>query len=173
MNRYTVKILIYEIEPTIWRSFSIDGDTTFSQFHKAIQDVMGWEDRHAHEFRHGKGKQLNDVIANSDHEHAGQSYFTDEKNITLDTFVGRKKAPLRLLYRYDFFEDWVHEITIQSKVSTDSATPIEVIDGERACPPEDSGGALEYMACLRGDSDWLNIDYDPEAFDLSNISFRK
>jgi len=173
MNRYTVKILIYGIEPLISRTFSISGNVTFQTFHTVIQEAMGWEDKHDHEFRHGKGKQLNDVIADAGHEHAGQDYFKNEAEVTLDTFVGRKKIPLRFLYRYDFFEDWVHEITIVKKEETDQSSPPEMICGERACPPEDSGGTHEYMACLSGESDWLDIDYDPEAFDLSKIKFPK
>jgi len=172
-NRYTIKVFIYGIEPEIWRRFSIDGSATFAQLHKALQDALGWEDRQDHEFRHGKGKQLNDVIAATDHDHAGQPYFQDETKLTIDEFVGRKHVPLRMLYRYDFMEDWVHELVIEAKEEVDTAAAPAMVDGARACPPEDSGGTYEYMACLSGESDWLDIDYDPEKFDADAVKFRK
>ena len=60
--RYLVKVFLYQIEPEIWRRFSIPSEATFRQLHDAIQQSMGWEDKQWHEFRHGKGKRLLDVI---------------------------------------------------------------------------------------------------------------
>ena len=62
-DRYTIKVLLYNIEPVISRRFSIRATATFKDFHRALQDAMGWQDKHLHEFRHGKGKRLTSVIA--------------------------------------------------------------------------------------------------------------
>ena len=60
---------------------------------------MGWEDKHWHEFRHGKGKRLLDVIG-PDHEEVPKGEnFQDERKVTLKDFVGRRHFPVRLLYR--------------------------------------------------------------------------
>jgi len=61
-NRVVVKVFLYGIQPQIWRRFSISTDATFIALSNAIQAAMGWEDKHPHEFRHGKGKRLVDVI---------------------------------------------------------------------------------------------------------------
>lgn len=167
-HHYTVKIFIYEIEPQIWRKFSIPADFTFAQLHQTIQKVMGWQNLQDHEFLHGKGKKLDQVIAADDHDHAGASFYQNEENVVVGDFVGRKKLPLRLLYRYDFMEDWIHEIVIESK--NENTTPKAVaIEGARACPPEDSGGPWEYKSCIEGESRWMDDDYDPEKFDITKI----
>ena len=61
-NRVVVKVFLYGIQPQIWRKFSISADVTFIQLSDAIQAAMGWENKHPHEFRHGKTKRLVDVI---------------------------------------------------------------------------------------------------------------
>ena len=61
-NRVTVKVFIYGIQPQIWRRFSISAEVTFIEFSDAVQAVMGWDNKSPHEFRHGKGKRLVDVI---------------------------------------------------------------------------------------------------------------
>ncbi len=40
-----------------------------------------------------------------------------------------------------------------------------MLGGERACPPEDFGGAFQYMQALNGEIAWDHPGYDPEAFD--------
>ena len=40
--RYVLKVFLYEIEPQIWRRFSISGEATMAQLHTALQEAMGW-----------------------------------------------------------------------------------------------------------------------------------
>lgn len=172
--RYLVKVFLYQIEPDIWRRFSIPATATFDEFHSALQQAMGWEDKHWHEFRHGKGKRLLNVIG-PDHEEVEKGEnFQEESKITLKDFVGRRHFPIRMLYRYDFKEDWVHEVVLEGKSDEDeeSDTPI-LLEGERACPPEDCGGPFGYMAALNGDLMWLDDAYDPAKFDPSKVKFKK
>lgn len=169
---YTVKILIYEIEPTIWRRISVPGTATFKQLHLALQKAMGWEDKELHEFRYGKGKNLIDVIATPDDEIIVGGKFSDERELTLDAFLNKRRTPVRMLYRYDFTEDWVHELTFESK-QEDEGKEIKLLEGERACPPEDCGGTFGYMDALEGNIEWMDDDYDPEAFDATKITFEK
>lgn len=169
-NRYTIKILIYEIEPTIWRKVSVPGSITFAKLHEVIQKAMGWENKELHEFRYGKGKNLTDVIATPHDEVVAGGKFDDERELTLDTFFGRRRLPMRMLYRYDFTEDWVHELTFESK-QEDSSTEVTLLDGKRACPPEDCGGVHGYKDALDGYLDWMDDDYDPEAFDPKSVKF--
>jgi hypothetical protein len=53
--RIVVKVFLYQITPQIWRRFSVPASFTFLQLNDAIQDAMGWENKHPPEFRHGAG----------------------------------------------------------------------------------------------------------------------
>ncbi len=39
------------------------------------------------------------------------------------------------------------------------------VGASRNCPPEDAGGAHGYQACIEGDLDWMDDNYDPAKFD--------
>ncbi|MFQ5606273.1 MAG: plasmid pRiA4b ORF-3 family protein [bacterium] len=49
-------------------------------------------------------------------------------------------------YTYDFGDNWEHEIIIENSRYLDPKlqSPIECLEGGRACPPEDIGGAPGY-----------------------------
>ena len=99
--------------------------------------------------------------------------FQEEGSVSIRQFVGRRHFPIRLLYRYDFNDEWIHEICIEEKTDQgEGGLPI-LIEGARACPPEDSGGAFGYLAALNGDLMWLDDGYDPEAFDPQAVKFGK
>ena len=171
--RYVVRVFLYQIDPEIWRRFSIPAEATFAEFHTALQQAMGWDDKHWHEFRHGKGKRLLDVIG-PDHEEVEKGdNFQDERKLTLREFVGRRHFPIRFLYRYDFKDEWVHEIAIEKKTEEGEGELPILLEGERACPPEDCGGAFGYMAALNGDLLWLDDAYDPAHFDPAEVTFGK
>ncbi len=162
MNAYVIKIFLYEVEPLIWRRFTVPENVSFAELHRIIQRAMGWNDEQAHQFRHGKGRNLTSVIADTREQVAPGDSFQDEAEITLAEFVGRRRLPIRLMYRYDFFDEWTHELVIEEKVEVDDAP--KMLDGARACPPEDCGGSFGYKECMAGYAEWLDDDYDPEAW---------
>ena len=170
-NRVLVKVFLYGIQPQIWRRFSISINVSFIDFSDAIQSVMGWDNKSPHEFRHGKGKRLVDVIGPIGLEDQTAGEFQDEAVLTVAEFLGRRKLPIRILYRYDFADEWIHEIIFEKKVSGDGGP--EVLEGSRACPPEDFGGTFQYMQALHGDIEWAQPGYDPEAFDPRLVSFEQ
>jgi hypothetical protein len=167
MNSYVVKIFLYEVEPLIWRRVSVPETTTFAELHQIIQKAMGWHDKQAHQFRYGKGKSLTSVIADTREQVAPGDHFQEEKDVTLADFVGRRRLPIRLMYRYDFFDDWTHEIVIEEKKEDDNT--LKLLAGERACPPEDCGGSFGYKECMAGFAEWMDDDYDPENFDPESV----
>ena len=138
----------------------------------AIQQAMGWENRHLHEFRHGKGRRLMDVIGPDHPDPPRGDCFQDETKVTLKEFVGRRHFPVRLLYRYDFGDDWIHEIAIEGRTTGGGDGLPILLEGERACPPEDCGGPPMYLACLKGDLEWLDDSYNPERFEPQKVRFR-
>jgi len=168
-NRVVVKVFIYGIQPQIWRRFSISTAVTFIEFSDAVQAVMGWDNKSPHEFRHGKGKRLVDVIGPIGLEDQTAGEFQDEAVLTVGEFIGRRKLPIRILYRYDFADEWIHEIVFEKKIAGEGGP--EVLEGERACPPEDFGGTFQYMQALHGEIEWAHPGYDPELFDVKAVDF--
>ncbi|MFT4176309.1 MAG: plasmid pRiA4b ORF-3 family protein [Luteolibacter sp.] len=168
-SRIVIKVFLYGIKPEIWRRFEISEDVTFAALHEAIQAVMGWENKSPHEFRHGKGKRLVDVIGPIGLEEMTVGEFQDEAVTTLKDFLGKRRLPIRILYRYDFADEWIHEIVFEKRAEGDS--PPRALAGERACPPEDFGGHFQYMQALHGEIGWMHPGYDPEKFELSSIDF--
>lgn len=168
MASYTVKVFLYEVEPLIWRRFIMPASATFAELHQVIQKVMGWNDEQSHQFRYGKGRALTEVISNNSKEQvAPGDTFHDEAKVVLSQFVGRKRFPFRMLYRYDFFDDWTHELVFEEKGEDEDAP--RLLEGGRACPPEDCGGSFGYRECMGGFDEWMDDDYDPEVFDLSKV----
>ena len=84
------------------------------------------------------------------------------------------------LFWLDFGDGWEHEITLLGELSAEDDLLV-VIDGERACPPEDCGGPSGYADLVQilanpNDPeyeemlDWLGEDFDPEAFDIDQVN---
>lgn len=168
-NQVVIKVFLYGIQPQIWRRFSIPMDVTFLQLSDAIQAAMGWANKHPHEFRHGKGKRLVDVIGPVGLQDQVIGEFQDETQLTVADFLGKRRLPIRILYRYDFADEWIHEIVFEKRAAGDGGP--RMIDGARACPPEDFGGTFQYMQALHGEIEWMNPGYDPEAFNATAVSF--
>jgi hypothetical protein len=88
----------------------------------------------------------------------------------------------RFFYEYDFGDSWRHEVVVESTEAVPIVLKFAVcLDGQRACPPEDSGGVHGYSEFLHsiGDPDheehdryleWAGGSFDPEAFHLASIN---
>lgn len=58
-----------------------------------------------------------------------------------------------------------------------SGKPI-IVNGERACPPEDCGGYQKFLEAIMNPAHreheemlaWVGGSFDPEAFDLSSVN---
>lgn len=96
-----------------------------------------------------------------------------------------KDIGTRFYYRYDFGDNWEHEIIIE-KITKDNIEKQEEIpiclSGERACPPEDCGGTWGYEELLEIQKnkkhpeyeekivEWLGKDFDSEKFDIDEVN---
>ena len=170
-ERVVVRVFTYGIQPKVWRVLSISSSVTFLELSDSIQAAMGWENKHPHEFRHGKGKRLVDVIGPVGLQDQTLGDFQDEAKVTVADYIGRKRLPMRMLYRYDFADEWIHELVFEKREEGEGGP--QMIDGDRACPPEDFGGAFQFMQALAGEIEWDNPGYDPAAFDIAAVDFAK
>lgn len=185
-----LKIELEGIKPKIWRTFQVEADTTFSQLHNIIQKVMGWENAHMYKFTVGKTN-----LVDSRGEDMGSDWGLDIGQPRDIKATKRKLSDLiekkgqKFSYMYDMGDSWEHILTVKKifEVEDDNNDFPVVLEGERACPPEDCGGIWGYEEILEllknpehpdyeeRIEEWLGEDFDPEYFNIdeSNKKFRK
>jgi hypothetical protein len=170
-HTFTLRIELEGIRPLVWRRLLVDGNVTLGKLHHYIQAAMGWTDAHLHEF-----EIAGEVFAIPHPDDDPERRINDERLTELSRLV---RAGDHFYYRYDFGDSWTHRIVVEV-VTDESHEPsgyAEVAAGERACPPEDVGGAESYMEFVeaittRRNSEealdwlaWAGPDFDPECFD--------
>jgi hypothetical protein len=173
MRMLQLRIWLEQIEPLIWRRFLIPANSSFGELSRVIQIVMGWSDYHLHEFYLGEEK-----IGMKDEDSPA-----DVKNENRLRLGPRLKTPgTRFRYLYDFGDGWEHSLALEALLEKDG--PPRCLTGERACPPEDSGGPHQYMEILavwrrprtrvpteiRELIDWMDADFDPAQFNLNEVN---
>ena len=158
-----------ELDPPIWRRICVTGDCTLRRLHHFIQAAMGWHSSHLHEFSDGLKR-----YTPLDDGFMGDAGALDDRKFKLRRLV---KEGDRLSYVYDFGDSWQHVIEVEAVEPCDiTGTWCEVLDGARACPPEDVGGVPGYLHFLEsmkapeseaGKSalEWIGGDFDAERFD--------
>ncbi len=179
---FRVRVELEGSEPPIWRRLDLASDLTLADLHEVLQTAMGWTDSHLHQF-----------LAGPTREHPVEPFLTDFAEEEGDKGIHEKEVRLdqvlvavgdRLFYDYDFGDGWDHTLLLESVGEHDASKPRAlVLDGERACPPEDCGGIGGYdevLAALHAGSraderqreilDWLGDDYDPGAFSAPETS---
>ena len=168
---FQVKISLQHITPPLWRRVEMS-DCDLEELHEVIQIVMGWEEMHPHAFVIG-GEQYGNL------KHGGDFDY-DSRFVRLSKVVEEGQA--RFQYDYDFGDDWKHIIEIEKTLPAEGGIRYpRCVKGERACPPEDSGGPYGYPYLLEKLQDpeheeheeaveWAGNDFDPEKFDLEEVN---
>ena len=139
---YLFKIKLKGItKPPVWRKVSVPENFTFLQFHQVIQTIFGWHDYHLFEF---KDKEYPSSFRIAIPREDDFDLFTKAYD-ALETKLSKifSENVKKLLYVYDFGNDWVHEITLES-ISEEKLKNAYCISGKGACPPEDCGGIYGY-----------------------------
>ena len=169
---YRLRITLADVEPPVWRLVEVP-DCSLGELHDVIQVAMGWQNSHMHQFLlNGKyyGQATSDDLD-----------VEDEDDIRLSQiFTGRKKP--RLVYEYDFGDSWRHEIRLEKVLVPEPKVKYpRCVEGARACPPEDCGGAWGYADFLEAISDkkhpehrdmkeWIGGKFDPEKFSVEAVN---
>ena len=171
---YTLRIELVDIQPTIWRLLHIDGRIRLDAFHHVLQAAVGWTDAHLHHFEI-REKQYG--VPDPEYDDEGRGLI-DERKFRLNQLLDIGDSAI---YLYDFGDSWGHRITVVDIKEIGDRDPgvrnawIEA--GERACPPEDAGGAGQYQDFLErlendpygketvSTREWAGLDYDPSRFD--------
>ncbi|GGJ80401.1 hypothetical protein GGR02_003461 [Anoxybacillus voinovskiensis] len=178
---YQLKIELCDIHPPIWRRVLVPSTISFHQLHLVIQQAMGWLNDHLYEF------ETKDAIVDIPHPDDAFIPFQKRKLDAQRTLAKEHlhKEKQKIIYTYDFGDDWKHTITLEKieKTAEPLTHPI-CLKGKRACPPEDIGGSWGYqetLAMLQDDTrkeeseeffDWYGGTFDPEYFDLEEANKR-
>ena len=174
-NVYQFKITLIDTKPPVWRRIQVPETYTFWDLHVAIQDAMGWEDYHLHEFR------LKNPITGQ------ESYIgiPDEENefpLSYEILAGWQQRisdwlsmqNKRVYYIYDFGDSWEHTIVLEKVLPKEKNVRYPIcLDGKRACPPEDCGSIPGYEDICRGKHEFQEHykDFDPEYFNPKEVDF--
>ena len=177
------KVVLDDVSPPIWRRIQLPSEATFWDLHCAINDAMGWEDAHLHEFNIGGKRNPQRIgIPMEDDMPVGDDPGRADWDVPITTCFGKPGATGR--YLYDFGDGWSHTVTLEAILSREPKVKYpRCLDGARACPPEDCGGPPGYeQLCVAfadpdaadEDSaellDWFG-DHDPEAFNPAKVKF--
>ncbi|MEK6734340.1 MAG: plasmid pRiA4b ORF-3 family protein, partial [Pseudomonadota bacterium] len=158
---YQFKISLICFSPKIWRRIQVPEGYKFLGLHKAIQDAMGWEDYHLHEFEIISPETIRkERIGIIDENDFPDYELLDEKKAKIATYFS--KTNKKAIYSYDFGDDWSHEILFEKILPAEAQVKYpRCIDGENACPPEDCGGVWGY-------EEMLEIIQDPKHPEYQN-----
>ena len=174
---YQLRIVLLNIGPAIWRRFQVRENITLYGLHDYIQGVMfGWADCHLHEFEIDK---VSYGVPVPEYDDVPEIKLKNESSYKLCQLV---KPGNSFLYRYDFGDNWEHEIVVEKQLSADPNVRYPIcLEGQRCCPPEDVGGPWGYEEFLEAIADpkheehesyieWVGGSFDPEVFDLKRIN---
>jgi hypothetical protein len=140
MGIYQLKVTLQGIRPPIWRRFQVPGQIAFDRLHLVLQAVMGWNGGHLYAFEVG-GRRIGEP------DDSWGDSLEDSRRVTLSTVAKRKGD--RLVYTYDFGDDWRHHLLVEKTDCLDADEHrVTCLAGRRACPPEDCGGVWGYCDLL-------------------------
>jgi hypothetical protein len=133
---YQFHVLLLQISPAIWRRFLVRSDSSLADLHYMLQVLMGWQDVHLHRFlHHGKEYGLNRPGVCFDHN--------PSKLRLYDLHLRLKE---RFIYEYDFSDAWQHQLRLEQVLPLAPAKSYPCcLGGAWQAPPEDCGGAWQYM----------------------------
>lgn len=172
---HELTVTLLDVSPPVWRKVRVPSPVPLTVAHAVIQIAMGWEDRHFHEWRVG------DLTYGPPEEESWGEALADESAVTLAD-VGPPDAAFT--YVYDLSEGWEHLIEVDAVTPYNaSEPPLLLVAGDRAAPPEDSGGPIGYEHVLDALADpadpehdevvaWLGDHFDPEELDVAMVNRR-
>jgi hypothetical protein len=161
----SLKVMLRNTKPPIWRRLLIPRSMTLADLHVAIQAAMGWYDFDVGGTGYGDPDGFGDDVA-------------DESRLCLSVLM--KSGVTRFLYTYDYGDRWEHQILIEKAPPADPTKALPAcIAGQRNCPPEDCGGPWGYVELLEilanpthpqhdEQLEWIGDEFDPEEFSVAD-----
>ena len=134
---FVFQIQIKAITTTpVWRKLMVPGDYSFEQFHKAIQSAFGWTNSHLYEFRDVERNCTLQIGMPSREDAFWGKKVMDARKVKLSDIF--KVEVDRMIYIYDFGDNWVHEITLDEMLGVEVTHAI-CTDSRGQCPALGNG----------------------------------
>ncbi len=187
---FQFKIILLDSSPKIWRRIQLLETATFWDLHIAIQEAMGWQNYHLHQFELAQPNTLGLLrvgMIELDEEPSPEGGEATSWETLIAAYFTR--PGITSTYEYDFGDGWEHEVLLDGIFIKEGNKKYPTcIAGERACPPEDCGGIWGFynlLEILRTPSheeydemtEWIkdygtkNQPYGPEFFDSTKVKF--
>jgi hypothetical protein len=170
---YQFRITLLDTQPAIWRRVQVK-DCTLDKLHEHVQTALGWTNSHLHHFRVGEQLYGDPLLMQ---ENFAEMEYEDSTATRLSDILPRSGRRFRFEYEYDFGDSWRHKVLFEGCPRAERGKRYPVcLEGARACPPEDVGGAWGYQDFLGAIADpeneerdglleWAGGSFDPDAFD--------
>jgi len=184
------------IRPLVWRRLEVPAASSFAELSAVILTAFGWTGCHLHDFvladrrigvPHPEASSETPIAIDGLADLLGQLApelgslvptppLDDEAHVTLAREI--ECGQRRFLYRYDFGDDWRHQVDIEDVLAAEPGIAYpRCLAGSRAAPPEDCGGPAGYQHLCRVLADPRHCEYArlrawcpdfaPEWFDLA------
>lgn len=181
---YQFEVALVDVEPKIFRVFTLPADASFFDLHIAIQIACGWANYHAYVFENEDEEAIAKPYA-SEFEDDDADDIPDDVAVKLDTYFRDGLKIKKCLYLYDFNDCWLHSVTLQHVFTEERIFKREFLDGSKSFPPENCGGLRGYeeLRILKKTGkipesiDWddaaniieLMEEWDPDEFNFEEI----
>jgi len=151
------------------RQVRVPINITFERLHKIIQRVFDWKDYHLYSF--GLFNEWSyDYYPTPDVELVEESdqYDAFEANPNAKSIAGVRLSDYipefnKILYRYDFGDDWHHYIEVEQIIEDYTEKLPILLSGEGDAPPEDVGGS-------GGFAEFLEVIANPDHEDYEHFT---
>lgn len=170
---FEMRLELLDVEPAVWRQVLIPDDISLYEIGATLIGAMGWHGSHMFAFE----------IDGQRYDIKFDDEFDLEESADMDGVLARDvlKPGVEAALQYDYGDDWRHEIKVLDHRAVVEGDKLpRCIDGENACPPEDTGGPFGFDEMLAAASDPDHPDYaemseylgdfDPKAFDLKKAN---
>lgn len=159
---WLLRMQLRDVQPVIWREVWVDPDITLRKLHQILQAAMGWQDCHLYGFGiPGSGRtarywgippqrRFEPRLPDGGFD-MGEPARDDARTRLRQVMAARGD---KLLYLYDYGDDWEHLLTLKKIAVVAEPLPM-LVAGGGDCPPEDCGGVGGFM-------DLVEILQDPE-----------
>ncbi|QSE93870.1 plasmid pRiA4b ORF-3 family protein [Rhodococcus pseudokoreensis] len=185
-SHITLRISLEGTHIPVWRRIRLDAALPLAALHDVIQSAFGWEDSHLHEFSVGPAYSGGKVfIPAEDFAHRDVvGTAVPEEEVAVGLLLG--SVGDRLTYLYDFGDDWIHHIEVESVDNPAPDSPAALcLDGHNMAPYEDSGGPWGWANKIEASADphheehaeireWLGLrpgqQLDATSFDRDRVN---
>jgi hypothetical protein len=179
-----LRIELQKVKPLVWRRVLVSSHWTLASLHHYLQWVMGWADRHMHEFRVGDGVVAPEWWIAEVAQGSDTRQWRDERRVSVAALLAELGEHGDFQYHYDMGDGWCHRVVFDSLPPSPAFLKLPLplcLAGENACPPEDVGGPWGYMEFVNILADpkhrehaermrWIGGVFDPAGFDLNRIN---